>query len=54
MVDLLFWFGEWSSLESLMELLGTRGTIDIRIPYDATLASVLNAHRRRRHRNENF
>lgn len=47
-----FWFDEWSMLGTLMELTGTRGIIDMAISGNAILVSVLDTHRRRRHRVE--
>lgn len=45
-----FWQDIWCPLGCLFQLLGPRGTIDLGISAHATVAEVLNSHRRRRHR----
>lgn len=45
-----FWYDKWCSLGCLYEILGERGFIDLGIPSNATVASVLESHRGRRHR----
>lgn len=44
-----FWHDKWSSLGCLLEVIGTRGYIDMGIGKDAMVEEVAN-HRRRRHR----
>ncbi|XP_010473202.1 PREDICTED: uncharacterized protein LOC104752695 [Camelina sativa] len=45
-----FWYDAWSPLGRLIDLLGTRGTIDMGISLNATVATALANHHRRRHR----
>lgn len=45
-----FWHDNWCPLGSLYQLLGSRGTIDMGIAIHATVAEVLDTHRRKRHR----
>nr|BAE98403.1 putative non-LTR reverse transcriptase [Arabidopsis thaliana] len=45
-----FWHDHWSPLGRLHQHLGSRGTIDLGIATQATVAEVLDTHRRKRHR----
>lgn len=45
-----FWFDHWCHLGRLYDLIGQRGPIDLRIPLSATIAEVLEHHRRINHR----
>lgn len=48
-----FWYENWSTKGVLVEILGPRGVIDLRISNEATVAeAVLCVRRRRRHRTE--
>lgn len=49
-----FWFDDWCHLGTLMEVSRARGTIDMGISSNTTIASVLDTHRRRRHRVDNL
>jgi hypothetical protein len=45
-----FWYDHWCPLGRLHQLLGPRGIIDLGIASHATVAEVMNTHRRKRHR----
>lgn len=45
-----FWYGNWSSLGPLKDLLGARGTLSMGIPENSTVADVFQNHRRKNHR----
>lgn len=45
-----FWHDQWSSLGNLFDLLGARGSIEMGISSQCSVADVLTTHRRRRHR----
>jgi len=45
-----FWHDHWCPLGRLHQHMGSRGTIDLGIPNNATVAEVMNTHRRKRHR----
>lgn len=47
-----FWFDEWSIKGRIFDLTGPRGYIDMGIPAQATVESVIRTHRRRNHRVE--
>lgn len=47
-----FWFDVWSTKGKIYNLTGPRGYIDMGIPAQATVASVLETNRRRKHRLE--
>ena len=48
-----FWYDNWSTKSVLVEILGPRGVIDMRISNEATVAeAVLGVRRRRRYRTE--
>ncbi|XP_024014348.1 uncharacterized protein LOC112088307 [Eutrema salsugineum] len=45
-----FWFDEWSSMGCLFDIFGSRGCIDLGVSLNATLGSILDRTRIRRHR----
>lgn len=45
-----FWYDIWCPIRNLFKVLGSRGTIDLGIVNHATVAEVMNLHRRKRHR----
>ena len=47
-----FWYDHWSQLGRLFDATNPRRVIDMGIPLEATLETVLQTHRRRRHRVE--
>lgn len=47
-----FWYENWSKLGCLIEIFWARGCIDLGIPRNATLGTVMNHERGRRHRNK--
>lgn len=47
-----FWFDVWSQRARLYDLTGSRGFIDLGIPREAIVASVLITHCTRNHRSE--
>lgn len=49
-----FWFDNWSPLGRLFERTGPHGAIDMGIPLDATVETVMGCSRRRRHRVDIF
>lgn len=53
-IECSFLFDDWFPLGTLMEVTGSRGIIDMGISIEATMASVLHSHRRRRHRLDHF
>lgn len=44
-----FWFDSWSTMGSLMDIMGPSGLIDLGIQKDATVEEAMIKHRRRRH-----
>ncbi|XP_048637514.1 uncharacterized protein LOC125609937 [Brassica napus] len=45
-----FWFDRWSSLGTLIELTGERGTADLGIPINSTVENAIQLYRSKRHR----
>ncbi|KAL0865946.1 hypothetical protein Bca101_045064 [Brassica carinata] len=45
-----FWYDKWCSMGCLLDVIGTRGFIDLGIPAKSTVAEVIRNHRRRRRR----
>ncbi|KAF8101652.1 hypothetical protein N665_0202s0015 [Sinapis alba] len=45
-----FWFDSWSSMGRLHDLFGSRGCIDMGVPVNSTVSTVIANRRRRRHR----
>lgn len=49
-----FWYESWSELGCLIDIIGTRGFIDMGINREATVEDAMRNHRRRRHRDQIF
>lgn len=49
-----FWYESWSEMGCLIDIIGTRGFIDMGISREATVEEAMINHRRRKHREQVF